>query len=60
MQDATRRRFDVIVAWSVDRLGRSLQDLASFLNELHALGIDLYLHQQAPDTSTPLGRAMQL
>jgi DNA invertase Pin-like site-specific DNA recombinase len=58
MQDATRRRFDVIAAWSVDRLGRSLQDLVSFLNELHALGIDLYLHQQALDTSTPSGRAM--
>jgi DNA invertase Pin-like site-specific DNA recombinase len=58
MQDATRRRFDVIAAWSVDRLGRSLQDLMSFLNELHALNIDLYLHQQALDTSTPSGRAM--
>jgi len=58
MQDATRRRFDVIAAWSVDRLGRSLQDLVSFLNELHALSIDLYLHQQALDTSTPSGRAM--
>ena len=58
MQDATRRRFDVIAAWSVDRLGRSLQDLVSFLNELHALNIDLYLHQQALDTSTPWGRAM--
>jgi DNA invertase Pin-like site-specific DNA recombinase len=58
MQDATRRRFDVIATWSVDRLGRSLQDLVSFLNELHALGIDLYLHQQALDTSTPSGRAM--
>ena len=58
MQDATRRRFDVIAAWSVDRLGRSLQDLVSFLNELHSLGIDLYLYQQALDTSTPSGRAM--
>jgi DNA invertase Pin-like site-specific DNA recombinase len=58
MQDATRRRFDVVAAWSVDRLGRSLQDLVSFINELHALGIDLYLHQQALDTSTPSGRAM--
>jgi len=48
----------VISAWSVDSLGRSLQDLVSFLNELHALGIDLYLHQQALDTSTPSGRAM--
>jgi len=48
----------VIAAWSVDRLGRSLQDLVTFLHELHALGLDLYLHQQALDTSTPAGRAM--
>src|SRR6476660_6834857 len=43
---ATRREFDVIMAWSVDRLGRSLQDLAGFLSEIHTLGIDLFLHQQ--------------
>jgi DNA invertase Pin-like site-specific DNA recombinase len=42
----------------VDRLGRSLQHLVGFLNELQALGCDLYLHQQALDTSTPSGRAM--
>jgi DNA invertase Pin-like site-specific DNA recombinase len=46
-RDATKRQFDVIMAWSVDRLGRSLQDLVGFLSELHALGIDLFLHQQA-------------
>lgn len=44
--------------WSVDRLGRSLQDLVGFLNDLQAKGIDLYLHQQALDTSTPSGKAM--
>jgi DNA invertase Pin-like site-specific DNA recombinase len=48
----------MIAAWSVDRLGRSLQDLVGFLNELQALGCNLYLHQQALDTSTPSGRAM--
>jgi DNA invertase Pin-like site-specific DNA recombinase len=46
------------MAWSVDRLGRSLQDLVSFLSELHALGIDLFLHQQGLDTTTPTGKAM--
>lgn len=56
MDDATRRKFDVIAAWSIDRLGRSLQDLVVFLNEINALGIDLYLHQQAIDTSTPAGK----
>ena len=57
-QDATRRRFDVIAAWSVDRLGRSLQDLVSFLGEVHGAGVNLYLHQQAIDTTTPAGRAL--
>jgi len=46
------------MAWSVDRLGRSLQDLAAFLAELHALGVDLFLHQQGLDTTTPAGKAM--
>jgi DNA invertase Pin-like site-specific DNA recombinase len=46
------------MAWSVDRLGRSLQDLVGFLSELHALHIDLFLHQQGLDTTTPAGKAM--
>lgn len=57
-KDAARRRFDMVMAWSVDRLGRSLQDLVAFLSELHALGIDLFLHQQGLDTTTPAGKAM--
>src|SRR5712675_2468477 len=57
-RDAARRQFDVVMAWSVDRLGRSLQDLVGFLNDLHAQRVDLYLHQQAIDTTTPSGRAM--
>jgi len=55
---AARREFDVVMAWSVDRLGRSLQDLVAFLGELHAVGIDLFLHQQGLDTTTPAGKAM--
>ena len=57
-RDAARRQFDVIMAWSVDRLGRSLQDLIGFLSEIHALGIDLFLHQQGLDTTTPAGKAV--
>jgi DNA invertase Pin-like site-specific DNA recombinase len=57
-KDAARRQFDMVMAWSVDRLGRSLQDLIGFLSELHALGIDLMLHQQGLDTTTPAGKAM--
>lgn len=57
LEDATRRRFDMVAAWSVDRLGRSMPDLVGFLSELKVLDIDLYLQQQALDTSTPAGRA---
>jgi DNA invertase Pin-like site-specific DNA recombinase len=57
-RDAAQRKFDVVMAWSVDRLGRSLQDLVGFLSELHALRIDLFLHQQGLDTTTPAGNAM--
>jgi DNA invertase Pin-like site-specific DNA recombinase len=58
INDATRGRFDIVAAWSVDRLGRSLQDLISFLNELNSVGCGLYLHQQGIDTTTPTGKAM--
>jgi len=58
MEGIGRRDFDMVAAWSVDRLGRSLQDLVGFLSELHAKGVDLYLHRQGLDTSTPAGRAM--
>ena len=57
-RDATKREFDTILAWSVDRLGRSLSDLIEFLTEIHALKVDLYLHQQGLDTTTPAGKAM--
>jgi DNA invertase Pin-like site-specific DNA recombinase len=44
LRDAAQRKFDMVMVWSVDRLGRSLQDLVGFLSELHALRIDLFLH----------------
>jgi DNA invertase Pin-like site-specific DNA recombinase len=53
-----RRQFDIVAAWSVDRLGRSLQDLVGFLGELHGAGVDLYLDRQGVDTSTPAGKAL--
>ena len=56
MKDATRRRFDMVMCWSIDRLGRSLQHLVEILNELQALKIDLFFQQQGMDTSTPSGR----
>jgi DNA invertase Pin-like site-specific DNA recombinase len=57
-KDAARRRFDVIMAWSVDRLGRSLQDLVTFLSDVHGYRVDLFLHQQGVDTTTPGGKAL--
>ncbi|WP_417624024.1 recombinase family protein [Paremcibacter congregatus] len=58
LKAATQRKFDMIMAWSVDRLGRSLKGLVGFMDELSALNVDLYLHQQTLDTSTPAGKAM--
>ena len=55
---AARREIDIVMAWSVDRLGRSLQDLVVFLSEIHAAGVDLFLHQQGLDTTTPAGKAL--
>ncbi len=55
---ATRREIDVVMAWSVDRLGRSLQDLVAFLGELQASKVDLYLDRQGIDTTTPGGKAL--
>lgn len=53
-----RKEVQIAAAWSVDRLGRSLPDLVSFLSDIQAKGCDLYLHQQAIDTSTPSGRML--
>ena len=53
-----RKEIDIVLAWSVDRISRSMTDLLSFLAELKAKNVDLFLHQQNLDTSTPAGRAM--
>src|SRR5919205_1173165 len=53
-----RGEVEVVAAWSVDRLGRSLQDLVGVLSEIREREVDLYLHQQGLDTATPSGRAM--
>jgi DNA invertase Pin-like site-specific DNA recombinase len=58
MKMVTRREVDMVAAWSVDRLGRSLTDLLGLLGDLHTKDVDLFLHQQGLDTSTPSGRAM--
>jgi DNA invertase Pin-like site-specific DNA recombinase len=58
LKDAQRRRFDVVMAWAIDRLGRSLIDLLGTIQQLETCGVDLYLDQQAIDTTTPTGRLM--
>jgi DNA invertase Pin-like site-specific DNA recombinase len=56
LNDASRRKFDVVMAWAIDRLGRSLIDLLDTIQHLEACGVDLYLDQQSIDTTTPMGR----
>lgn len=54
----SRKDFDVVAAWSVDRLGRSIIDLVGLLQELRSMSVDLYLHQQGINTTTPAGKAL--
>jgi DNA invertase Pin-like site-specific DNA recombinase len=58
MKAVNAKEFDMVAAWSVDRLGRSLTDLLGILQGLHDKGVDLFLHQQGLDTSTTAGKAM--
>jgi len=58
LNDAGRRRFDVMMAWAIDRLGRSLIDLLGTIQHLEAVGVDLYLDQQHLDTTTPMGKLL--
>ena len=58
LKGVNAKEFDMVAAWSVDRLGRSLTDLLGVLQALHDKGVDLFLHQQGLDTSTSAGKAM--
>jgi DNA invertase Pin-like site-specific DNA recombinase len=58
LKGVARKDFDLVASWSVDRLGRSLIDLVGLLQELHSVSVDLYLHQQGINTTTPAGKAM--
>jgi len=58
IKGATRRDFDMVCAWSVDRLGRSLRDLVNFLGDIENVGVGLYLHKQGLSTDTSTGKAM--
>jgi DNA invertase Pin-like site-specific DNA recombinase len=56
LADARRRRFDVLVVWRLDRLGRNLRHLITLLEELQALGIAFVTLGESIDTTTPAGR----
>ena len=58
MKDAVKKKFDVVMCWSIDRLGRSLQHLIEILNDLNAKNIDMYFDQQSLDSTTPTGKLM--
>ena len=58
LKAVTRKEIDVVVSWSVDRLGRSLQHLIGFLDELQSKKVNLFLHQQGIDTGTPAGKML--
>jgi len=58
MQSVMRKEVDIVMVWSVDRLGRSLQHLITLLSDIHSKDVDLYLHQQGIDTTTPSGKMM--
>ena len=58
LKDASRHNFDVVMAWAIDRLGRSLIDLLGTIQHLEVVGVDLYLDQQSIDTTTPAGKLL--
>ena len=56
VRDATRRGFDVLVVWRLDRLGRNLRHLVTLLDELHAIGVSFVSLGEGIDCTTPAGR----
>jgi DNA invertase Pin-like site-specific DNA recombinase len=58
LKDATRARYDVLMVWAIDRLGRSLQDLLATMQTLESAKVDLFIDRQALDTTTPTGKLM--
>ncbi len=56
IRDARRRRFDVLVCWRLDRLGRSLKHLITLLDDLQALGVAFVSLAEGIDATTPAGK----
>ena len=51
-----RHEIDVVMTWSIDRLGRSIQNLVALMTEIQSAKVDLYVHKQAINTQTASGR----
>jgi DNA invertase Pin-like site-specific DNA recombinase len=58
LKDATRARYNVLMVWAIDRLGRSLQDLLATMQTLEAVKVDLFIDRRALDNTTPTGKLM--
>ena len=58
IKGSIKQEWDIILCFDVTRLGRSLQDLISFLEEIQSAKCDLYIHQSGIDSSTPSGKMM--
>jgi DNA invertase Pin-like site-specific DNA recombinase len=58
MTDASRRKFDTVLVWKLDRFGRSLRHLVNAIAELEALGVAFISFRDNLDLSTPSGRLM--
>ncbi len=58
MDDAKKRRFDMVLVWRFDRFARSTKHLILALEEFRNLGIDFVSYQENIDTSSPLGSAI--
>ncbi len=58
LTDASKARFDVVMTWAIDRLGRSLPDLLDTIGNLEAAHVDVFIDQQNMDTTTPAGKLM--
>ena len=58
MKDSIKKKFDVVMVSSIDRLGRSLQHLIEILNDLQSKSVELFMLKQSIDTTTPSGKMM--
>lgn len=58
LKDAGKGKFDVCMAWAIDRLGRSLIDLLGTIQHLEACKTDVFIERQNLDTTSPMGKLM--